>query len=201
MSPRGRSWICALVLAGASSFAVAQGETDWADVEGRIDPISDLEIIETELMLADLESLEKRLPQLEKRAKTGGDKEAGITVGLINAALEELRNGRPHRGQRHREIEINRLALLVCVGREQRATAPRGRAVHEHIHARPVITNSREHARDRVGAGQLTWHDQRLAAATAHICGGATQAPTIPAHKRDFHAEFAKDRRDRRTDA
>jgi hypothetical protein len=72
-------------------------DTDITHVEGRIDPISDLEIIETELMLADLESLEKRLPQLEKRAKTGGDKEAAITVALINAALEELRNGRPAR--------------------------------------------------------------------------------------------------------
>ncbi|HVZ29873.1 MAG TPA: redox-regulated ATPase YchF [Asticcacaulis sp.] len=71
--------------------------TDITHVEGRIDPISDLEIIETELMLADLESLEKRLPQLEKRAKTGGDKEAAITVNLINAALAELREGRPAR--------------------------------------------------------------------------------------------------------
>ena len=72
-------------------------DTDITHVEGRIDPISDLEIIETELMLADLESLEKRLPQLEKRAKTGGDKEAALTVSLINAALEELRAGRPAR--------------------------------------------------------------------------------------------------------
>ena len=72
-------------------------DTDITHVEGRIDPISDLEIIETELMLADLESLEKRLPQLEKRAKTGGDKEAAITVALINAALAELRDGRPAR--------------------------------------------------------------------------------------------------------
>ncbi len=72
-------------------------DTDITHVEGRIDPISDLEIIETELMLADLESLEKRLPQLEKRAKTGGDKEAALTVSLINAALDELREGRPAR--------------------------------------------------------------------------------------------------------
>ena len=72
-------------------------DTDITHVEGRIDPISDLEIIETELMLADLESLEKRLPQLEKRAKTGGDKDAAVTVSLINAALEELHNGRPAR--------------------------------------------------------------------------------------------------------
>ncbi|ESQ88271.1 GTP-binding protein YchF [Asticcacaulis sp. AC460] len=72
-------------------------DTDITHVEGRIDPISDLEIIDTELMLADLESLEKRLPALEKRAKSGGDKDAAITVELINAALTELRAGRPAR--------------------------------------------------------------------------------------------------------
>jgi len=72
-------------------------DTDITHVEGRIDPLADLEIIETELMIADLESLEKRLPQLEKRAKSGGDKEAALTVSLINAALAELRDGRPAR--------------------------------------------------------------------------------------------------------
>lgn len=71
-------------------------DTDITHVEGRIDPISDLEIIETELMLADLESLEKRLPNLEKRAK-GGDKESAATVGLIQSALGFLRDGRPAR--------------------------------------------------------------------------------------------------------
>jgi GTP-binding protein YchF len=70
---------------------------DVTHVEGRVDPLSDLEIIETELMLADLESLEKRVPNLEKRAKTGGDKESAKTLELINLALAELREGRPAR--------------------------------------------------------------------------------------------------------
>ena len=70
---------------------------DVTHVEGRVDPIDDLEIVEMELMLADLESLEKRLPALEKKAKTGGDKEAGKTVELITLALTELRAGRPAR--------------------------------------------------------------------------------------------------------
>ncbi len=65
-------------------------------VEGRVDPLADLEIIETELMLADLESLEKRVQNLEKRAKTG-DKEAAQTLRLVNVALEQLRAGRPAR--------------------------------------------------------------------------------------------------------
>src|SRR6187549_1993586 len=49
-------------------------------VEGRIDPIADIDTIETELMLADLESLEKRVDALEKKAK-GNDKEAKETLG------------------------------------------------------------------------------------------------------------------------
>src|SRR5215217_6186856 len=71
--------------------------TDIVHVEGRIDPIDDLEIIETELMLADLESLEKRVVNVEKKAKSGGDKEAAQTLRLIRLALNELNAGRPAR--------------------------------------------------------------------------------------------------------
>ena len=71
-------------------------DDDITHVENRIDPISDLEIIETELMLADLESLERRRVQVEKRAK-GGDKENQLTLKLIDAALEQLRAGKPAR--------------------------------------------------------------------------------------------------------
>ncbi|MNU72599.1 Ribosome-binding ATPase YchF [compost metagenome] len=71
-------------------------DDDITHVENRIDPISDLEIIETELMLADLESLERRRVQVEKRAK-GGDKESQLTLKLIDAALEKLRDGKPAR--------------------------------------------------------------------------------------------------------
>ena len=70
---------------------------DVTHVEGRIDPLADLDIIETELMLADLESLEKRVPNLEKRAKTGGDKDSAKTLELVNLALAELNAGRPAR--------------------------------------------------------------------------------------------------------
>ncbi len=71
-------------------------DDDITHVENRIDPVSDLEIIETELMLADLESLEKRVVNVEKKAK-GGDKEAQQTLRLINLALEQLRAGKPAR--------------------------------------------------------------------------------------------------------
>ncbi len=68
---------------------------DITHVEGRIDPIADLEIIETELMLADLESLEKRVPNLEKRARQ--DKDSAETLRLVKVALEQLNAGRPAR--------------------------------------------------------------------------------------------------------
>jgi ribosome-binding ATPase len=71
-------------------------DDDITHVENRIDPISDLEIIETELMLADLESLEKRVVNVEKKAK-GGDKDAQTTLRLINMALTPLRDGKPAR--------------------------------------------------------------------------------------------------------
>ncbi|HZA92534.1 MAG TPA: GTPase, partial [Gemmatimonadales bacterium] len=55
-------------------------DDDVTHVEGRIDPVADIETIETELMLADLDSLEKRIVNLEKRVR-GGDKEAKETLG------------------------------------------------------------------------------------------------------------------------
>ena len=69
---------------------------DVTHVEGRIDPMSDIETIETELMLADLDSLEKRLPALEKKGK-GGDKDAKEALDLVDRCLVLLRDGKPAR--------------------------------------------------------------------------------------------------------
>src|SRR5579863_1755932 len=71
-------------------------DTDVTHVEGRIDPTADIETVETELMLADLESLERRVDGLSKKAK-GGDKEAKDSLDLINRALALLRDGKPAR--------------------------------------------------------------------------------------------------------
>ena len=68
---------------------------DITHVEGRIDPVSDAETVETELMLADLDSLERRVTPLRKRAAT--DKEAKAQVVLMDAVLELLREGKPAR--------------------------------------------------------------------------------------------------------
>ncbi|HEY8003455.1 MAG TPA: redox-regulated ATPase YchF, partial [Phenylobacterium sp.] len=71
-------------------------DDDITHVEGKVDPIADLETIETELMLADLESLEKRVPNLEKRAKAG-DKDSAQTLRLVQLALAEINQGHPAR--------------------------------------------------------------------------------------------------------
>ncbi len=69
---------------------------DITHVENRIDPIADADTVETELMLADLESVEKRASQIEKRAKTG-DKDAKAQYALLEKALVLLRDGKPAR--------------------------------------------------------------------------------------------------------
>lgn len=74
---------------------------DITHVEGSVDPVRDAETIETELMLADMDSLEKRVTGLQKRAK-GGDKDAKLSLELIERTLEALREGKPAR-----VVEIN----------------------------------------------------------------------------------------------
>ena len=74
-------------------------DSDVTHVEGKIDPVADIETIETELMLADLDSLEKRVDSLEKKAKgTGEDaKQAKEMLDLIKRSLILLREGKPAR--------------------------------------------------------------------------------------------------------
>ncbi|MGR3719175.1 MAG: redox-regulated ATPase YchF [Paracoccus sp. (in: a-proteobacteria)] len=69
---------------------------DVTHVEGRVDPIADAEVIETELMIADMESIERRLTNLARKLK-GGDKEALQQQVLLQRALEALEAGRPAR--------------------------------------------------------------------------------------------------------
>jgi GTP-binding protein YchF len=71
-------------------------DADVVHVEGHIDPLADIETVETELMLADLESLERRITPIEKRAKSG-DKEAIKALEPMQLALDLLREGKPAR--------------------------------------------------------------------------------------------------------
>ncbi len=71
-------------------------DDDITHVEGSVDPIRDAEIIETELVLADLESIEKRVYSLEKRAR-GQDKEAKALIPIVHKLSAHLAEGHPAR--------------------------------------------------------------------------------------------------------
>ncbi|MDY3557099.1 redox-regulated ATPase YchF [Gemmata sp. JC717] len=69
-------------------------DADIVHVEGSIDPLRDAEVIETELMLADLDSLEKRISSAQKKAKSG-DKALAEQVGMMERAIKVLQDGKP----------------------------------------------------------------------------------------------------------
>jgi ribosome-binding ATPase len=118
-------------------------DDDITHVEGKIAPVADIETIETELMLADLESLEKRIVPLEKRAK-GNDKEAKELVDLMSRCLMLLREGKPARlaevkpEERRTFAQLGLLSskpvLYVCNVEE--ASADKGNAYSVEVEAR-----------------------------------------------------------------
>lgn len=118
-------------------------DDDITHVDGKIAPIADIETIETELMLADLESLEKRVVGLEKRAK-GGDKEAKDLVDLMGRCLVLLREGKPARlaevkpEERRSFAQLGLLSskpvLYVCNVEE--ASADKGNGFSAQVEAR-----------------------------------------------------------------
>jgi GTP-binding protein YchF len=88
-------------------------DDDITHVEGSVDPIRDAETVETELMLADLESLQKRLPALQKKAK-GNDRNAAADVALMEPILAALEAGKPARSAITDAEEAKRLNLLTA---------------------------------------------------------------------------------------
>ncbi len=101
-------------------------------VDGSVDPLRDAETVETELMLADLESLEKRVTPLTKKAR-GGDKDSKATLALVEGTLDLLRAGEPARKLEVADEDIiffkglqlltAKPVLYVCnVGEDQAAT-------------------------------------------------------------------------------
>jgi len=113
-------------------------------VHNRVDPIADAEVVETELMLSDLESLEKRVENAKRRA-TSGDKEAKATANVLGQALELLRAGKSARLTEPKDDEEARVfaqaqlltakpVLYVCnVAEEDAAT---GNALSEQVFAK-----------------------------------------------------------------
>jgi ribosome-binding ATPase len=118
-------------------------DTDVTHVEGRIDPVADIETVETELMLADLDSLERRVDALAKKAK-GGDKEAREVLDLVNRALALLRDGKPARLVERKpeaERDFHMLGLLTAIPvlyvcNVEEASAARGNEFSRRVEAR-----------------------------------------------------------------
>jgi len=81
---------------------------DIQHVDNKVDPISDAETVETELMLSDLESLEKRVPAAQKKAAQG-DKESKIVASVLGQALDLLREGKPARLTQPKDEEEERV--------------------------------------------------------------------------------------------
>src|SRR6201996_120069 len=116
---------------------------DVTHVEGKIDPVADIETIETELMIADLDSLERRVVALEKKAR-GGDKDSKEALDLVTRALVLLREGKPARlvdvkPEERRGFDMLQLlsakpVLYVCNVEE--ASADKGNALSEKVKAR-----------------------------------------------------------------
>jgi GTP-binding protein YchF len=125
-------------------------DSDVSHVEGRIDPLADIDIIDTELMLADLESLERRLTALEKRAK-GGEKESLATLRLANLALAELRAGRPARAAKiagddakaWRMLQLLTAKPALFVANVDEASAAGGNALSERVALRAAAEGAK----------------------------------------------------------
>jgi len=83
-------------------------DDDIQHVENKVDPVADAETVETELLLSDLESLEKRVPAFQKKA-TSGDKEAKAAASVLGQALDLLRAGKPARLTEPKDPEEERI--------------------------------------------------------------------------------------------
>jgi GTP-binding protein YchF len=123
---------------------------DITHVEGKVDPLADVETIDTELMLADLESLEKRVVSLEKKARSG-DKDSKEQLALISKALVLLQEGKPARltqrtPEEERSFQMLQLltakpVLYVCNVEE--ASADKGNAFSARVFARAAEEGAR----------------------------------------------------------
>ncbi len=123
---------------------------DITHVEGKVDPLADIETIDTELMLADLESLEKRVVSLEKKARSG-DKDSKEQLALIQKALVLLQEGKPARltertAEEERSFQMLQLltakpVLFVCNVEE--SSADKGNAFSQRVFDRAAAEGAR----------------------------------------------------------
>ncbi len=117
-------------------------DPDVTHVEGSVDPVRDAETVETELMLADLDSLERRLPALVKKAR-GNDREAAAQVALMEPILAALQEGKPARtaiapadveAAKRLQLMTSKPVLYVCNVEE--GSAASGNAFSARVEAR-----------------------------------------------------------------
>jgi GTP-binding protein YchF len=86
-------------------------------VAGKIDPLHDIEVIDTELALADMATVEKALNRYSKQAKAGGDKEAKLLVGVLEKCMAQLNEGRPVRAldlSKEEKINLRQFFLITA---------------------------------------------------------------------------------------
>ncbi len=117
-------------------------DEDVTHVDGSVDPIRDAETVETELMLADLESTEKRVIGLQKRAR-GGDKESAAQLALIEPIIAALQAGRPARtaippGQEEaaRRLQLLTVKPVIYVCNVEEDAAASGNLHSDRVQAR-----------------------------------------------------------------
>jgi ribosome-binding ATPase len=118
-------------------------DPDVTHVAGAIDPLRDAEIVDTELMLADLDSLERRITGLVKRAR-GGDKESKESLALAERAAEALRAGRPARsipvadeeGKAFAALQLLTAKPVLYVCNVEEVDAAEGNALTDRVAAR-----------------------------------------------------------------
>ena len=125
-------------------------DSNITHVEGRIDPVGDAETVETELLLADLESVERRIANLQKKAK-GGDKESKAALAVLEPVLEGLREGKAARTidlgpgtpalLRPHQLLSAKPILYVCNVEE--ASAATGNAFSEKVAAKAAAEGAR----------------------------------------------------------
>lgn len=156
-------------------------DDDIQHVANKVDPIADAEVVETELMLSDLESLEKRVPAAAKKA-TAGDKEAKLTASVLGQALDLLREGKPARltePKDDEEARIFRQAQLLT--------------------AKPVLYVCNVAEEDAANGNELSakvFEKARAEGAQAVVVSAAIEAELVgmePEERREYLADLGLD--------
>lgn len=125
-------------------------DSNITHVENRIDPVADAETVETELLLADLDSVERRIANLQKKAK-GGDKESKEALAVLEPVVEALREGRPARSvdlgpgtaERLRPHQLLSAKPILYVCNVEESAAATGNAHSEKVRAKAEAEGAR----------------------------------------------------------